>query len=114
MISSGAWLYSTIHKCPCKVIEEQTLWGQSVCRVWLPGRDEDHVAFRYAYESKFRSCWDRGEQTDLVVVLRSGEGDLGSLASSIPTRVSILLAWLCIGDEFLRRGIELIPTGIWL
>jgi len=26
---------------------------------------EDHVAFRYAYESKFRSRWDRGEQTDL-------------------------------------------------
>ena len=32
---------------------------------------EDHIAFRYAYESKFRSRWDRGEQTDLVVVLRS-------------------------------------------
>ena len=32
---------------------------------------EDHVAFRYAYESGFRSRWDRGEQTDLVVVLRS-------------------------------------------
>ena len=40
---------------------------------------EDHVAFRYAYESKFRSRWDRGEQTDLVVVLRSGANDLGSL-----------------------------------
>jgi len=40
---------------------------------------EDHVAFRYAYESKFRSRWDRGEQTDLVVVLRSEAGDLGSL-----------------------------------
>ena len=23
---------------------------------------EDHVAFRYAYESRFRSRWDRGEQ----------------------------------------------------
>ena len=32
---------------------------------------EDHIAFRYAYESKFRSRWDRGEHTDLVVVLRS-------------------------------------------
>ena len=32
---------------------------------------EDHVAFRYVYESGFRSRWDRGEQTDLVVVLRS-------------------------------------------
>jgi len=40
---------------------------------------EDHVAFRYAYESKFRSRWDRGEQTDLVVVLRAQAGDLGSL-----------------------------------
>jgi hypothetical protein len=40
---------------------------------------EDHVAFRYAYESKFRSRWDRGEHTDLVVVLRSQAGDLGSL-----------------------------------
>jgi len=40
---------------------------------------EDHVAFRYAYESGFRSRWDRGEETDLVVVLRSDAGDLGSL-----------------------------------
>ena len=40
---------------------------------------EDPVAFRYAYESGFRSRWDRGEQTDLVVVLHSGANDLGSL-----------------------------------
>jgi hypothetical protein len=40
---------------------------------------EDHVAFRYAYESGFRSRWDRGEETDLVVVLRSEAGDPGSL-----------------------------------
>jgi len=40
---------------------------------------EDHVAFRYAYETKFRSRWDKGEQTDLVVALRSGASDLGSL-----------------------------------
>ena len=40
---------------------------------------EDHIAFRYAYESRFRSHWDRGEQTDLVVVLRSQAGDLGYL-----------------------------------
>ena len=40
---------------------------------------EDHIAFRYAYESKFRSRWDRGEQTDLVVVLRSQSIDLGGL-----------------------------------
>ena len=40
---------------------------------------EDHVVFRYAYESKFRSRWDKGEQTDLVVVLRSQASDLSSL-----------------------------------
>ena len=32
---------------------------------------EDSIAFRYAYESKYRSIWDRGEKTELVVVLRS-------------------------------------------
>ncbi|MBI5446562.1 MAG: BREX-3 system phosphatase PglZ [Deltaproteobacteria bacterium] len=40
---------------------------------------DDHVAFRYAYESKYRGAWDRGEATDLVVVLRSGFADLASL-----------------------------------
>jgi superfamily II DNA or RNA helicase len=33
------WQYSTLHNSPCKVIEEQTLWGQTVCRVWLPNQD---------------------------------------------------------------------------
>ncbi len=40
---------------------------------------EDHIVFRYAYESRFRSRWDQGEKTDLVVVLRSAASDLGSL-----------------------------------
>lgn len=40
---------------------------------------EDHIAFRYAYESKFRSRWDRGEHTDLVVVLRSQASDFAAL-----------------------------------
>ncbi len=39
---------------------------------------EDSIAFRYAYESKYRSIWDRGEKTELVVVLRS-ENDLQHL-----------------------------------
>ena len=37
---------------------------------------EDHVAFRYAYESRYRERWDRGEMTDLVVVLRASAPDL--------------------------------------
>src|SRR6516225_5018967 len=32
---------------------------------------DDPIAFRFAYESKYRSIWDSGRQTDLVVVLRS-------------------------------------------
>jgi hypothetical protein len=33
------WQYSTIHDCICKVIESQTLWGDTTCRVWLPCSD---------------------------------------------------------------------------
>ena len=40
---------------------------------------EDHIAFRYAYESRFRSRWDRDEQTERGVVLRSASNGLGSL-----------------------------------
>ena len=36
---SSQWLYSTIHNSPCKVIEKQNLWGQTICRIWLPGSD---------------------------------------------------------------------------
>ena len=39
----------------------------------------DPVEFRYAYESKYRSIWDRGEHTDLVVVLRLQDAELASL-----------------------------------
>ena len=39
----------------------------------------DPVGFRYAYESKYRSIWDRGEHTDLVVVLRLQNAELESL-----------------------------------
>lgn len=39
----------------------------------------DPVEFRYAYESKYRSIWDRGEHTDLVVILRLQDAELGSL-----------------------------------
>ena len=36
---ASPWQYSTVHNSACKVIEEQTLWGQAVCRVWLPNQD---------------------------------------------------------------------------
>lgn len=39
----------------------------------------DPVEFRYAYESKYRSIWDRGDHTDLVVILRLQDAELESL-----------------------------------
>ena len=39
MTAVGSWQFSTIHNCSCKIIEEHTLWGQTICRVWLPNQD---------------------------------------------------------------------------
>jgi hypothetical protein len=39
----------------------------------------DPIEFRYAYESKYRSIWDRGEHTDLVVILRLQDTELSAL-----------------------------------
>ena len=33
------WAYSEDYRQLCQVIESQTLWGETTCRVWLPGRD---------------------------------------------------------------------------
>ncbi len=35
----SSWQYSTVHKSVCKIVEEQTLWGQTICRVWFPGNN---------------------------------------------------------------------------
>src|SRR5271165_7034154 len=40
---------------------------------------DDPIAFRFAYESQYRSLWDQGQKTDLVVLLRSAEQRLGGL-----------------------------------
>lgn len=40
---------------------------------------DDPIAFRFAYESQYRSRWDKGKNTDLVVVLRSTEQQLNKL-----------------------------------
>ena len=38
-IEANSWYYSTDHGQVCQVIEAQKLWGETTCRVWLPGRD---------------------------------------------------------------------------
>ena len=40
---------------------------------------EDPVAFRFAYESRFRNRWEGDGITDLVVVVRNGVHDLATL-----------------------------------
>jgi hypothetical protein len=40
---------------------------------------DDPIAFRFAYEAQYRSLWDQGQNTDLVVVLRSAEQQLSKL-----------------------------------
>ena len=40
---------------------------------------EDPVAFRFAYESKYRSHWDSGQRTELVVALRAEADSLRNL-----------------------------------
>lgn len=36
---NDVWKYSPDHGQLCQVIESQMLWGETTCRVWLPGRD---------------------------------------------------------------------------
>lgn len=40
---------------------------------------EDPVAFRFAYESRYRQNWDEGRNDELVVILRAHSARLGSL-----------------------------------
>ena len=36
---NGEWAYSEDLGEACQIVESQTLWGETSCRVWLPGRD---------------------------------------------------------------------------
>jgi hypothetical protein len=46
---------------------------------------DDPIAFRFAYEAQYRGLWDQGKDTDLVVVLRSAEQQLGKLPFDLLT-----------------------------
>jgi hypothetical protein len=65
---------------------------------------DDHVAFRFAYESRYRQTWDRGEETTLVVVLRAPRSNVESLPFDLleeARRNSRLLSF-SIGELFPR------------
>lgn len=35
----GDWVWSEPHRQSCQIIETQTLWGNTTCRVWLPNQE---------------------------------------------------------------------------
>jgi len=37
--NTNLWLYSPDHGQPCRVVEAQALWGEMICRIWLPDQD---------------------------------------------------------------------------
>lgn len=44
---------------------------------------EDPIAFRYAYEAKYRCRWDQGEEVELIVMVRGNEQELRRLPYDI-------------------------------
>jgi len=69
----------TIVADPDELLTEQDILSALLVRGFDLVPFEDHVAFRFAYESRYRQLWDRGEKTNLVVVLRSPSADVDEL-----------------------------------
>lgn len=69
----------TIVADPDRLLAEQTVLEAIRERGFDLIPFDDPIAFRYAYESRYRRRWDRGERTPLIVVLRSGRGDVETL-----------------------------------
>ncbi len=67
------------------VADPDSLLTEEVLAQELRGRGfdliafKDPVEFRYAYESQYRLIWDRGQQSDLVVILYLQDAELESL-----------------------------------
>ena len=69
----------TVVTDPDQLLTEQEILSELRERGFELVPFDDHVAFRFAYESRYRQIWDRGEKTNLVVVLRSSSGEADSL-----------------------------------
>ena len=69
----------TVVTDPDQLLTEQEILSELRERGFELVPFEDHVAFRFAYESRYRQIWDRGEKTNLVVVLRSPSGEADAL-----------------------------------
>ena len=69
----------TIVSDPDRLLTEETILDRIRARGFDLIPFEDHVAFRYAYETRYRHAWDQGEQTNLVVILHTLHSDVAKL-----------------------------------
>ena len=69
----------TIVSDPDRLLTEETILDGIRARGFDLIPFEDHVAFRYAYETRYRRAWDQGEQTNLVVILHTLHADVAKL-----------------------------------
>lgn len=65
----------TIVADPDELLAEQHLLDELRSRGFELIPFEDPVAFRFVYETQYRSIWDQGDRTTLVVVLRAARQD---------------------------------------
>ena len=65
-IDANTWYYSQEHDELCQVIETQTLWGETTCRVWLPGRDS--VVRITGFQSQVPGERGHGSSDDIAYV----------------------------------------------
>ncbi len=68
----------------------------------------DAIEFRYAYESRYRAVWDRGEHTDLIVVLRLQGAALDSLPYDLLQAGRSL--WFNLGELFPNLSYTVLET----
>jgi len=69
----------TIVADPDGLLLEEGLLQEVISRGFELIQFEDSVSFRFAYESRFRSRWDQGEDSETEIVLRYASGDLAGL-----------------------------------
>jgi hypothetical protein len=69
----------TIVADPDRLLTEETILKGIRARGFDLITFEDHVAFRYAFETRYRRAWDQGEQTNLVVILHTLHTDVAKL-----------------------------------
>jgi hypothetical protein len=73
---------------------------------------EDHIAFRFAYESRYRQRWDQGKATNLVVVLRAQQSDVNALPYDLleKARRDERLLYFSIGQLFPNLAPNIVST----